>query len=288
MRSVISLMLVFFFLSATIPLPAAQGTAPKAKPYLAVMDLKVDEGISQTLSKALSDKIREVIMSTGKYVLIDRGNIEVIMTEIAHGQSGCFDESCAVEAGRLLSAHFIVTGAVVKLSPQQCQISAQLTDVARAEIIKVASDTTTCDGAALTAAAENVALDIAGVPRKPGRAVINSSPAGATVYIDGEKKGVTPFSAELKPGKHKVIVAARGYQLSEQQIVVAPDSSQTLQFSLKKEKKKWYQTWWFYTTVGVVLAGGIAGAFVGGASGKSGGGAAAAPSGTITVIGPTY
>jgi len=236
------------------------------------MDLQVANDLPETLSKALSDRIREMLMKTGKYVIIDRGNTEVIMAEIARGQTGCYDEKCAVQVGRLLSAHFIVTGAVVKLGPNECQVSAQLTDVARAEIIQAASDRCSCDGTALVGAAENVALDLAGISRQPGKIVIQSTPSGGLVYIDGERAGQTPFNAEVKPGRHKVMVTARGYKLEEQTVTIAPGASTSLNFSLQKEKKKWYQTWWFYTAAGVAVAGGIAGAFAAGGSRGGGGG----------------
>lgn len=107
MRKWTSLLVVFAFIFSTMPLPTQEN---QARPYLAVMDLQLDPGLPENLGKALSDRVREVIMSTSKYVIIDRGNIEIIMSEIALGQTGCVDESCAVEAGRMLSAHFIITG----------------------------------------------------------------------------------------------------------------------------------------------------------------------------------
>lgn len=100
MRSNIAIIVIVSFIFSSIPLPAQQS---QPKPYLAVMDLQVDEGLQKSFGPALSDKIRETIMSAEKYLIIDRGNIEIIMREIARGQEGCFDESCAVEAGRLLS-----------------------------------------------------------------------------------------------------------------------------------------------------------------------------------------
>jgi tetratricopeptide (TPR) repeat protein len=38
-----------------------------------------------------------------------------------------------------------------------------------------------------------------------------SSPAGATVTIDGTPVGVTPWTGELSPGKHKLLLTYRGY-----------------------------------------------------------------------------
>src|SRR5450755_616781 len=38
-----------------------------------------------------------------------------------------------------------------------------------------------------------------------------SSPAGATVTVDGTPVGVTPWTGELNPGKHKLLLTYRGY-----------------------------------------------------------------------------
>jgi tetratricopeptide (TPR) repeat protein len=38
-----------------------------------------------------------------------------------------------------------------------------------------------------------------------------STPAGATVSVDGAPRGVTPWTGELNPGKHKLLLTYRGY-----------------------------------------------------------------------------
>jgi tetratricopeptide (TPR) repeat protein len=39
-----------------------------------------------------------------------------------------------------------------------------------------------------------------------------SEPCGATVLVDDDPKGVTPWTGELSPGKHRALVQLRGYQ----------------------------------------------------------------------------
>ena len=274
MRPYLSLIVIISFLISTVQLPAKEGSPKQPQlPYLAVMDIHVDRELPQNLGPAIRDRIHHALISTKKYTLIDRENIESIMREIARSQSGCTSESCAIEAGRQLSANFIVTGRVIKLGPKECQFSAQITDVERAEIVRAATEKCSCEGADLTSAAEGVAFDLAGIPRTPGKLVIQSTPSAAFIYIDGERqKETTPFNVEVKPGQHKIMVTARGYKLEEQTINVLPGSSASLDFTLKKEKKKWYQTWWFYTGVGLLVAGGVAGGIAASSGGKGGGG----------------
>lgn len=58
---------------------------------------------------------------------------------------------------------------------------------------------------------------VAGVTPKPGAVSaaaqlrIQSSPAGATVTIDGQARGSSPLSLALSPGPHRVVTSADGY-----------------------------------------------------------------------------
>jgi hypothetical protein len=45
----------------------------------------------------------------------------------------------------------------------------------------------------------------------PAVVAVTSTPAGATVWIDGRKVGTTPFEGEVKPGPHEVEVEAPGH-----------------------------------------------------------------------------
>lgn len=281
MRSYISMAVIIAFIFSTIPLPAQQ-PEPKKLPYMAVMDLQVGPGLPEELGSTLSQKIGEVLINTRKYLIIDRASIGIMMEEIARSQGGCFDESCALEAGKLLSAQIIITGKVSKLGADECQISAKMTDVERGEIMRMASDLSECSGQALNEAAENVAFDLAGIERKPGKLIIQSNPGGGTVYVDGNNVGTTPLDTEVRPGKHTVIVTKKGYDNAEQVITVAPGVSMSLNVTLKKAEKKWYNTWWFYSIVGVAALGAVGGG-VAAAGGGGNGGGGATPVGSLNL-----
>lgn len=51
---------------------------------------------------------------------------------------------------------------------------------------------------------------------------ILSTPAGATVTVDGQPSGVTPWTADLVPGKHHVLLTYRGRMDQERTIDVGP------------------------------------------------------------------
>jgi hypothetical protein len=52
---------------------------------------------------------------------------------------------------------------------------------------------------------------------------VRSVPHGATVTIDGDPAGVTPWTNDLAPGHHRLIVVYEGYERSERGFVLPPD-----------------------------------------------------------------
>ncbi|MBA3393889.1 MAG: PEGA domain-containing protein [Deltaproteobacteria bacterium] len=70
-----------------------------------------------------------------------------------------------------------------------------------------------------------------------GLVVIESEPAGATIYLDDKKKGAfgtTPWSGSLD-GEHKVIVEKRGFMVSESTVAADPSKLFVLRAVLGKE-----------------------------------------------------
>ena len=287
MKRGLSVLLVFSWIIQTTPLPLKAETAtetPEKKQYIAVMDFEAGEGMEKDIGRLVGDKVRETILSIRKYIVIDRANVQIIMSELAFAQTGLCDESCAVQVGRALSAHLIITGRVNKLGAESCQVSGQLTDVERTDVVQTASEKCGCGAEDVLAASEAIALSLMGIEAKMGTLVIQTTPVTASVFVDGDKKGVTPINVRVKPGSHKIMVAAKRYEMQERVITMAPGITQSLNFSLKKEKRKWYTTWWFYTIVGVAITGGITAAVVASANRGNGGGEST-PTGTINVGG---
>jgi len=269
MRKNLVWLLIFSWILQSTPLPSQGETVtPEKKPYLAVMDFEIAGELSKDTGRTVSDKIRETLHGTNKYILVDRGNIEIIMKELAFSQTALCDQSCAVQVGRLASAQFIITGRVVQMAPNECRVTAQLTDTESTNIVNTSSESCPCSAEGIISAAETVALKLAEVPLARGTMVIQATPKSTVIFIDGNRQGKTPLNIKVPAGTHKVMAAAPGYILQEKEITIAPEQNMPVQFNLKK---KWYSTWWFYTVVGTVAVGGVA-AVVAGASGGGGGG----------------
>jgi tetratricopeptide (TPR) repeat protein len=59
-----------------------------------------------------------------------------------------------------------------------------------------------------------------------------SSPLGATVIIDEQPVGITPFTGQFAPGPHKVVLSLRGYADTERKVELAAERAQDLNVPL--------------------------------------------------------
>jgi hypothetical protein len=79
------------------------------KSVTTVMDFQMNS-ISQGDMKSIVSFLSASLHDTGKYTVIDTAQRDIILKELAFSNSGCSDESCQLEIGKLLSAEYIVTG----------------------------------------------------------------------------------------------------------------------------------------------------------------------------------
>jgi tetratricopeptide (TPR) repeat protein len=59
-----------------------------------------------------------------------------------------------------------------------------------------------------------------------------TSPLGATVIIDEQPVGITPFTGQFAPGPHKVVLSLRGYADTERKVELAAERAQDLNVPL--------------------------------------------------------
>ncbi len=67
---------------------------------------------------------------------------------------------------------------------------------------------------------------------KLGDLAVNTDPAGARIYIDGQVEGTTPFAGKLEVGAHTILVQIDGYQSLERSIEVRKDETTILDLLL--------------------------------------------------------
>ena len=67
------------------------------------------------------------------------------------------------------------------------------------------------------------------------RLTLTSQPAGALVTLDGKEAGLTPWSAEIKPGSHKVAIAAKGFVREERVLQIHPNRDADISIALNRQ-----------------------------------------------------
>jgi len=83
-------------------------------------------------------------------------------------------------------------------------------------------------------AGKTVILTVSLTP-KPGTLVVDSTPSGASVYVDGSYQGTTPLTVKVQPGPHEVNVTLKGYEPYTKTVNVPPGG--TVRMAAKLEKK---------------------------------------------------
>ncbi|MFB0515212.1 MAG: PEGA domain-containing protein [Candidatus Neomarinimicrobiota bacterium] len=207
---------------------------------VAVLDLE-GRGISQVEAASLSDRLRAAIVRTGGVTVVERGQMERILSEQDFQLTGCTSDECAVEVGQLLGVTTIVAGSIGRVGStysvdirtidvQSGQITHSLWRDYRGEI----------DG--LLAIMPEIAAELVSVtgaaappPLAPASIAITSQPPGARVVLDGEDAGTTPIAAaELEPDRsHSASLSLDGYQQVDTTIFAAAGRLYELDIPLK-------------------------------------------------------
>jgi TolB-like protein len=78
---------------------------------IVVMDLKAD-GVSDQIARTVSNMLRTEFINMNEFTVVERAQMDAILKEQGVQQSGCTDQACAVQMGRLMSARKILVGEV--------------------------------------------------------------------------------------------------------------------------------------------------------------------------------
>jgi len=99
------IMIMVFLCLISIP------AASEEKPILTVLDLGAS-GVSEGEMRGIISLLTSGLFKTDKYTVIDVSERDAVMNEIEFSLSGCSDEQCQIELGKMLSAEFIVIGTI--------------------------------------------------------------------------------------------------------------------------------------------------------------------------------
>lgn len=81
---------------------------------IAVLDLKA-VGVSDKTAKTVSSMLRTDMVNTGRFKVVERSQMDTILREQGFQKTGCTDQDCAIQLGKLMSAKKILIGEVITL-----------------------------------------------------------------------------------------------------------------------------------------------------------------------------
>jgi len=247
LSSLILLAFLFNLLAADISIVYSQDK--KKMPRIAVLTF-ADTNASakrEQYGEAISGMLMTELINGKVFQVIERSEIERIMNEMRFQISGAVDASTAKQLGVLLGVDILVFGSVAKFDPL-VETDIRLIDTQSGQAL-LAENASSRSGMELRSMVQTLARKIEQryLGRLIGEVKINSSPANATVYIDGIMEGKTPVTKNLSNGPHKIRVALQNYDIWEKTIVVSKERDAVnvnLQISkeyLARTKQKYQQ-----------------------------------------------
>jgi TolB-like protein len=114
--------------------PAAQAKAAPKQEVIAVLDLEAVDA-SKAQAAAMTDRLREELLRSGRFQLVNRDQMDAILDEQAFQQTGCTSSECAVQVGKILGVRKMVSGRVVKIDDRHWLLSGTVTDVETAQTV---------------------------------------------------------------------------------------------------------------------------------------------------------
>jgi len=166
------------------------GIDQEAQTYnVAVVDMKVSGGIPETYALAFTDRLRHELFNTGVFSVMERSEMEEILTEQGFQLSGCTTDQCYIEAGRILNVDHIVAGSVCQIGSLY-SINLRLISVETAKTEKsVVVDYQGEVEQVLASQMKEAALELAGKEGGGKASIVSSSLSLQT--IDGPLPGMT-------------------------------------------------------------------------------------------------
>jgi len=201
---------------------------------IAVIDF-VGNNVPQADTKALTDRLRAELFQTGKFTVLEREKMDVILNEQQFQLTGCTSDACAVEVGQLLAVQQMVSGSISQVG-HTFSVTARLIDVEKGNLISVGKCDLKGDIGDLLTCLNEVAAQLAGnkviATSKPTATSPKSDGPPEMVFIEGgtfqmgsnegeddEKPVHTVTVGDFWLGKYEVTVAefekfisATGYQ----------------------------------------------------------------------------
>ena len=175
---------------------------PQGVRTLAVLDFEnnslKDKEEMAPLCKGLADMFITELSKVRQFQLVERANLQKILSEMSLGQTGVIEESAAQEVGKMLGAQNLVLGSFMLMFDGKLRIDARLVEVESGKTLMAEEATGSPDDLAklvtrlVNRNIESMNVELTGEEKKALRQADNRSFDAALLFargLDFEEKG---------------------------------------------------------------------------------------------------
>ena len=170
------------------------GASIFAQTSIAVLDFE-GKGVSKVETSVLTDRLRNELVKTKYFRVIERQEMSKILAEQKFQASGCTSTECAVEIGQLLGVERIAVGSIGKVG-NIYTVSSRVVDVESGELTNVSDYDYEGDrGGLLKYGMKSVAQELAGkdpeeivIPQKKQSSAVPAPSSTTSTYYDYRKE----------------------------------------------------------------------------------------------------
>jgi curli biogenesis system outer membrane secretion channel CsgG len=113
---------------AIFAFPAHAKDNPGLKKRIAVMTFEDRSGSDQA-GGGIADKLTTALVKSGKYIVLERREIQKMLDEQALGPNGTVTEGSAAKAGKVLGVELLVMGAITEFGQKESSVGGSAPDV---------------------------------------------------------------------------------------------------------------------------------------------------------------
>ena len=228
---VLSLCLIIVFLVST-------SLFAQTKPRVAILPFTAVK-VPTTDARTVFSLFEIAMVKADVYEVLEQNRIDEILDAQAFSLSGCTDDACAVEVGKLLSAEFIIMGELSKVGDRYIA-TAKVVDVGLGKNVNADSVTATDINEMTDTAITLLAYKLAGLTYSEGSGeriaeafgeiFLTTEPAGAEVFVNGMKRGTSPLIIQKIPLGKTIIRARKDNLVGERTVEL--ESSELLEMEI--------------------------------------------------------
>jgi len=205
---------------ATLNLSAQSASRAAVLPFTAVE-------VPASEARVVTGLFETALVKAGVYSIIEQNQINEILEAQAFSLSGCTDDACAVEVGKLLAAELIILGEISRAGGRYIA-NTKIIDVGLGKNVN-ADSVSAADIAEMTdSGVRLLAYKLAGLTYTEvggeriadafGELYVSTSSDGAEVFVNGLRRGVSPMVVDKVP-LGQVRVTARKDNLVAESVI---------------------------------------------------------------------